>query len=153
MARSPEPRASSAGSTIARPWCAFFRSRSIRDPLSTIELLDRLAHRAQRAEIAAKLARRWGAEALFMVVRDRELWVLRPAAGFQQTLPGGALWRRFLARCAQPGEHQGEVSFPDRERIASALAYVTADGFVLVLVGGVPNLSYTEFKKLPFTLT
>jgi signal transduction histidine kinase/FixJ family two-component response regulator len=122
------------------------------DPLSTIGLLDRLAQRAQRAEIAAELARRWGAQALFMLVRDHELGVLRPAAGFQQTLPGGALWRRFLAQCAQPGEHQGEVSFPDRETIASALAYVTAEGFVLVLVGGVPNLSYTEFKKLPFAL-
>jgi signal transduction histidine kinase/FixJ family two-component response regulator len=125
---------------------------SIRDPLGIIELLDRLADRAQRAEIAAELARRWSADALFMLVRDHELGVLRPAAGFQQTLPGGALWRRFLAQCARPGEHQGEVSFPDRKTIASALAYATAEGFVLVLVGGVPNLSYTEFKKLPFAL-
>jgi signal transduction histidine kinase/ActR/RegA family two-component response regulator len=115
-------------------------------------LLDRLSDRAQRAQVAAELARHWGAEALIILVRDEELNVLRPAPGFQQTLPGGTLWRRFLARCIQPGEHEGEVGFPDSQRVVNALAYVRDDGTALALIGGAPVLSYEEFKHLPFGL-
>lgn len=120
--------------------------------MRSIELLDRLADRAQRREVATELARHWGAEALFILVRDHELNILRPAPGFQQTLPGGALWRRFLARCTHSGEHEGKVGFPDSQRVVSALAYVRDDGTVLVLIGGAPALSYEAFTRLPFGL-
>lgn len=120
--------------------------------MGTIDLLNRLADRAQRAEVAAALARHWGVEALFVLVPDHQLGGLRPAPGFRQTLPGGSSWRHFLARCREAGEQRDMVAFPDRTRMVAALAFVAEDGPALVLLGGAPTLSYAEFKALPFAL-
>jgi signal transduction histidine kinase/CheY-like chemotaxis protein len=120
--------------------------------LTTTELLNRLADRGQREAAAAALARHWRAEALIVLIPDRELGVLQPAPGFRQTLPGGPNWRRFLALCQEPGEHHGAVEFPERGRLMAARAHTGADGAVLVLVGGAPILSREEFLQLPFPL-
>lgn len=120
--------------------------------MGTIELLNGLADRSRREEVAAELARHWRAAAVFVLVPDDQLGVLRPAAGFRQTLPGGPTWRRFLTQCAHPGEHHAEVAFPNRDGRAKARGYVADNGAVLALVGGAPTLSYVEFKALPFAL-
>ena len=119
---------------------------------SSLELINKLADRARRDEVAAKLAQHWGAKALFMFVPDPELGVLQPAPGFPQTLPGGPTWRHFMARCRQPGQHCSEVVFPDQDRMVAASAFASEDGSVLVLVGGSPTLSLDEFRTLPFPL-
>ena len=121
--------------------------------MTAIELLNGLAERSRRQEVAAELARYWGVEAVLVLIRDTELGVLRPAPGFRQTLPGGPTWRDFLAGCAQPGEHNGKVAFPDRDRVVLARAYVAEGDYgALFLIGGTPTLSYSQFERLPFPL-
>ncbi len=120
--------------------------------MSIVGLFNLLADIRQREAAAAALAREWGAEAVIVLIPDPELGTLRPAPGFRPTLPGGPSWRHFLAACRQPGEHHGEVDFPERGRMVAACSHAGADGAVLALLGGVPSLSATEFMELPFPL-
>jgi signal transduction histidine kinase len=114
--------------------------------------VNELADPGRRPEAAAALARCLNAEALLVLIRDPDLGVLRPAPGFPQTLPGGPTWRRFLARCTGPGEHQDEVAFPDAHTVKAARAFVGADGAVLILLGGSPALSLSDLDELGFPL-
>jgi signal transduction histidine kinase len=120
--------------------------------LSIIGLFNLLADIRQREAAAATLARGWGAEAVIVLIPDPELGILRPAPGFQPTLPGGPSWRRFLVACREPGEHHGQVEFPERGCTTPICAHTGADGAVLALLGGAANLSRDEFAQLPFPL-
>jgi signal transduction histidine kinase/ActR/RegA family two-component response regulator len=111
-------------------------------------LANELADPERRPEAAAALARRLGAEALLVLIRDPELGALRPAPGFPQTLPGGPTWRRLLARCHVPGEYSGEVAFPNARTITTFRAFVDTDGAVVVLLGGNPALSRSDLGEL-----
>jgi signal transduction histidine kinase/CheY-like chemotaxis protein len=119
---------------------------------TALRLLNGLADRDSRGEVAAQLAAHFGALAFFVLVRDHTLGVLRPAAGFPQTLPGGPTWKRLLTLCGELGEHRGDVAYPDRQSLAPALAHVGADGTAFVWVGGSPRLTRGNFDVLPFPL-
>lgn len=109
---------------------------------TTVELVVALARVTDRAEAARQLAARLGVETLLLFVRDPELGALIPATGFPQTLNGGPRWREFLARCANPGRHAGDVDLPSDAR-RPALALVP-DGIAAVLIGGTPIAAEIE---------
>ncbi|MDB5453121.1 MAG: hypothetical protein JWO33_1699 [Caulobacteraceae bacterium] len=113
-----------------------------------MRLVNRLADRDGRREAAARLAAEAGAEALLVLLRDPEVDALRPAPGFDQTLPGGPSWRAFLAACAEPGELAAEVAWPDRDTLKPVCAYVASDGTVLALIGGAPAITPAELARL-----
>lgn len=102
----------------------------------TIDLVVALSSVVRRASAAQALATRLGVETLLLFVRDPGLGTLIPAPGFPQTVRGGPAWRQFLAQCAKPGRHAGEVDLPlNVRRPALALA---PDGIAAVLIGGKP---------------
>ena len=97
--------------------------------------LNVLADPTTRGSKTEALARLWGVEAVLVLVRDRELGVLRPAPGFQQTLPGGPSWRALL-RSEIRERHVGTVAYPHRDRMVDFAAQALASGeAVLVLLG------------------
>lgn len=77
-----------------------------------------------------------GAEDLLIFVRDRELGILLPAPGFQQTLPGAKAWHAFLERCTENSFHEGELPFPDSGAPKPATGFVAEDGSTIVFLGG-----------------
>ena len=105
-------------------------------PLSVNDLV----HPEQRSHAAEELAAEVGAESFIILIPDPEMGVLRPAPGFPQTLPGGATWRAFLARCKHPGEIEAEIAFPTTERITTIRAFVSDLGAVVVFIGGAPRV-------------
>ena len=119
------------------------------DELKTLELSCGLARPDERSTAATRLARHLGADAVLLFVRDPELNAFLPAPGLQQTLPGGPGWRDLLDRCETPGEHRGEVPFPDTTSLRPALALSTDDGLVFALIGGRPNLGPGGMLCLP----
>ena len=102
-------------------------------------LVDALAEREGRAQAAEALAHALGAEALLILVRDRETGAVVPASGFPRTLPGGPTWRAFLAACGHPGEFSMEVDHPDRHSRKTVSAHASSDGSITALIGGAPR--------------
>ncbi len=119
------------------------------DEAQTLELICGLSRPENRRAAADALARHLGAEALVLLVKDRQLGAFLPAVGMSQTLPGGKAWSELLRRANEPGEHRLAVAFPDRQSSREALALATADGLVLVLIGGAPSLGDTRWLCLP----
>ncbi|MDB4976521.1 MAG: periplasmic sensor hybrid histidine kinase [Myxococcaceae bacterium] len=108
---------------------------------ATLDLFVELADADSRSRIATELARRAGAEALYVFVPDRELGsTLVPAPGFAPSVPGGRGWRELLRRCAAGTSRveRAEVAYPHPELRAPALA-LKHTGLILVLVGGTPD--------------
>jgi signal transduction histidine kinase len=103
-------------------------------------LLPRLASREGRSDAALSVARRLGALALLVLVRDPETGVLRPGPGFPQTLPGGATWTALLARCEQPGEFRVRIAYPDLTSFEDADVWAGPDGATILLIGGTPRV-------------
>lgn len=89
-----------------------------------------------RPSAAKALAAHAGAHDLLVFVPDRELGVLLPALGFQQTLPHAKGWQTFLQCCLEKSFHEGELSFPDETSSTTATGLAAEDGSVLVLLGG-----------------
>ena len=111
----------------------------MRDGIAIQQLVDALAECDGREQAADALAHVLGAEALLILVRDRETGAVVPASGFPRTLPGGPTWRAFLAACERPGEYAMEVDHPDRHSRKTVRAYASADGSVTALIGGAPR--------------
>jgi signal transduction histidine kinase/CheY-like chemotaxis protein len=108
---------------------------------ATLDLFVGLANADARSRIAAELAQRAGAEALYAFVPDRELNnTLVPAPGFAPSVSGGRGWRELLRSCAVETSQveRAEVAYPDHARRAPAVA-LKYTGLVLVLVGGAPE--------------
>ncbi|HXG90600.1 MAG TPA: ATP-binding protein [Vicinamibacterales bacterium] len=101
---------------------------------TTLQLTIALANRAERTSSIAHFATHAGAVALFALVQDPQLGVMVPAPGFQQTLPGGAAWRRFLKACIAPGIHRSALPLA-REGASIHTVACAADGVALVFVG------------------
>ncbi|MES2640260.1 MAG: ATP-binding protein [Myxococcota bacterium] len=116
---------------------------------AALELACKLAEPGARLEAATALARALGAESLLVFVHDDEVDALLPAPGFSQTLPGGRGWAAFLGRCRESGRHSGEVAYPRRDSLATATALSLDGRFVLVLLGGEPQLPEAEALALP----
>lgn len=107
-------------------------------------LLSALADRQSRRSEAAALARQLGARDLILLLPDPELGVLQPAPGFQLTLPGGPTWNDLLGRCTLAGQFRATVAYPDNHNLALADVCVLADGSVLILIGGKPEIRASE---------
>jgi signal transduction histidine kinase/ActR/RegA family two-component response regulator len=103
-------------------------------------LVGQLAGLNGRAATARALASRAAADDLIIFVRDQELGILLPAAGFPQTLPDARRWRTFLSDLEQKSPLVGFLPFPDRQTEVAALGVLGADKSALVLVGGNPLL-------------
>ena len=97
--------------------------------------LNILAEPKTRGHEAEGLARRWGVEAVCVLIRDRELGILRPAPGFSQTLPGGPSWRALL-RGKSLERHTGEVAYPHRDRMVEFAAQGVPSGEAMLLLLG-----------------
>lgn len=100
-----------------------------------VAALARLAPLETRAQASAALARQLGADSLLLLVYNDEARVLLPAAGSPKTLPGGAAWRRILARCIGGGIHRGELS-PAIGADAVGAAACSDGKMALVFLGG-----------------
>ncbi|MDB4991003.1 MAG: periplasmic sensor hybrid histidine kinase [Myxococcaceae bacterium] len=108
---------------------------------ATLDLFVGLANADARSRIAAELARRAGAEALYVFVPDRELGsTLVPAPGCARSVPGGRGWRELLRSCAvgEPQVERAEVAYPQHALRAPAVA-LKYTGLTLVFVGGTPD--------------
>ena len=81
------------------------------------------------------MAQHLGAEALFVFVRAAERGALVAAPGLTQTHPEDPTWRDFLAACAQPGVHKGELLYPEQRTLRPATALVLPDGTAFVFLG------------------
>ncbi len=91
---------------------------------------------ATRTVVARQLAARAGAEDLLIFICDRELDVLLPGPGFQQTLPHGKEWQEFLHAVKGEPFRRAELSFPNDTTRVSAVGLMAEDGSMLVLLGG-----------------
>ncbi len=83
-----------------------------------------------------------GADDLLIFTPDRELGILLPASGFQQTLPNASVWRAFLKSCLENSFYQAELPFPICSANTRATGFAAEDGSVLVLLGGEHEIDY-----------
>ena len=101
-------------------------------------LVGQLADLSGRAATARALASRAGADDLVIFIRDQELGILLPAAGFPQTLPDAHRWRSFLSELEQKSPLAGFLPFPNRHTEVAALGVLGVDKSALILLGGNP---------------
>ncbi len=101
-----------------------------------LSLVAALTKPANRCAAAKALAAYAGADDLLIFTPDRELGILLPASGFQQTLPGTSAWRAFLKSCLENSFHQAELPFPILGANTRATGFAAEDGSVIVLLGG-----------------
>ncbi len=81
-----------------------------------------------------------GADDLLIFIADRELDILLPAPGFQQTLPDPKGWREFLERCQQNSFYEGDLPFPSAGETTRAAGVAAEDGSVAIFIGGDPRI-------------
>lgn len=105
---------------------------------SALSLLSAFADPRCRLEAAREMARWLGVEHFLLLVLDPEIRVLLPAPGFPQRVAGGPVWRAFLRTAVDPGTHRADVDYP-RSDPSPAIAYTSAGGLSIVLVGGSPD--------------
>ena len=98
------------------------------------KLLSRFANPAHRKAAAVDLAAQVGADSFLIFLKDSETGSFRPAPGFEQSLPGGKLWRNFLQQAARLEEASAPVHFPNAETEVSALSKSCGDA-IIVFVG------------------
>ncbi|HEV2095696.1 MAG TPA: HAMP domain-containing sensor histidine kinase [Chthoniobacterales bacterium] len=137
MDKSPERQGNSTASTTARP--SFASSRRERKSAPGGRLLSLVAALTQpenRISAVKALAAHAGAKELLILIPDRELGVLLPAPGFQQTLSDPKHWRQFLDRCVEKSFYQGELSFPTAKSTMTATGLAAEGGSVVVFLGG-----------------
>lgn len=103
-------------------------------------LVGQLPDLSRRAATARALASRAGADDLVIFVRDQDLGILLPAAGFPQTLPDAHRWRSFLADLEQNSPLAGFLPFRNRQTEVAALGMLGGDKSALILLGGHPFL-------------
>lgn len=94
---------------------------------------------SRRMRAARELARAVGAEELMVFVPDVEVGAPIPAPGFPQTLSDGRAWRDFLSACAPERETRGELRHPLCEQAMPAVGIASAEGSIVVLIGGEPR--------------
>lgn len=112
--------------------------------MSAVPILDLLAEMLDldhRRSAARQLAQYLGGQDLILFVRDTEIDVLLPAAGFAQTLRDGRRTRALVAEALELGLARGEVRHPETEEVAAALACSAPDGSVLMVIGGEPAVA------------
>lgn len=101
-------------------------------------LLGQLADESQRPKVAGQIAKELGAEHLIIFIKDVEIDILLPAAGFVQTLQDIRSWQNFLASSIKKKVYYGTLPYPHREpNQAIGIAY--KDECVAVLLGRKPE--------------
>ncbi|MBA2743183.1 MAG: response regulator [Chthoniobacterales bacterium] len=124
-------------STTAQPsFASCRRDRTSAPRGQLLSLVAALTEPETRNAAAKALAAHIGADDLLVFVRDRELGILLPAPGFQQTLPDAKGWRLFLERCVENSFHQADLSFPIAGNTTHVSGFAAADGSVVVFLGG-----------------
>lgn len=108
------------------------------------DLLAELLDRDHRSSAARQLAQHLGAQDLIPFVRDAEIGVLLPAAGFAQTLPEGRRTRALVAEALVSGLARGEIRHPETGQSVAALACSAPDGSVLMVIGGDPVIAAVQ---------
>lgn len=93
-----------------------------------------LADPERRLEAASAFARRWGADALIVFIRDPDVGRSLPAPGFPQTLHGARLWKNLVDLAVEAGTAEGPVQ-DERGEMRAACAIGLPDGTAAVLVG------------------
>lgn len=89
----------------------------------------------RRSLIAGEIARQFGAKALVIFVKDGQTGQHRPAPGFPQRLPGGALWRALLRQAQESSDPIcSDVPFPDEGSQIIAAAF-RQDPCIFVFLG------------------
>jgi signal transduction histidine kinase len=128
-----------ADSTTAPPSSVSSPTSGLAKPLAELYgLVGQLADLSGRTATARALASRAGADDLIIFVRDHELGILLPAAGFPQTLPDAHRWRSFLSEVEQKSPLVGLLPFPNRHTEVAALGVLGRDKSTLILLGGNP---------------
>jgi len=141
MDKSPERQGNSTASTTAQPSFASCRRERTATPRGELlSLVAALTKPENRSAAAKALAAHASAEDLLIFVHDRELGILLPAPGFQQTLPEAKTWRGFLERCLENSFQEGELSFPTSGATKHVTGFAAEDGSVVVFLGGKPEL-------------
>ncbi len=121
-------------------------------PVRSAAPLNVLADPTARGRAAADLAAQWGVEAVLVLIRDRELGVLRPAPGFPQTLPGGPSWRALL-RSDSRERQIGTIAYPHRDRMVDFTAQGLPSGEAMLLLLGARAIDVTlDLDALGFPL-
>ncbi len=137
MDKSPERQGNSTASTTARPsFASCRRERKAAPRGQLLSLVAALIKPENRSAAAKALAAHAGAEDLLIFVRDRELGILLPAPGFQQTLPAAKAWRLFLESCIQNSFQEGELPFPTPATTRRMTGFAAEDGSAVVFIGG-----------------
>ncbi|CAN5489111.1 hypothetical protein BH09PLA1_BH09PLA1_02320 [soil metagenome] len=128
-----------ADSTTAPPSSVSSLASGWAKPLAELYgLVGQLADLNGRTATARALASLAGADDLVLFVRDHELGILLPAAGFPQTLPDAHRWRSFLSEIEKKSPLAGFVPFPNRHTEVAALGVLGRDKSALILLGGNP---------------
>jgi len=137
MDKSPERQGNSTASTTAQPSFASCRRERTSAPRGQLlSLVAALTEPETRTAAAKALAAHIGADDLLVFVRDREIGILLPAPGFQQTLPDAKGWHLFLENCIANSFHQNDVPFPSVGSMTHASGFAAEDGSVVVFLGG-----------------
>ncbi len=103
--------------------------------LELLRCVAALAEPDRRQAAADALASTLGADALLIFIRDAEVELLLPAAGFPQTLPNGKLWQNFLATCVTRGTHEDKLPLGAPDEWCPAVGYAEGSDVVAVLLG------------------
>ncbi len=98
-----------------------------------------MADPSGRSATARALASGAGADDLLILVRDNEIGILLPAAGFAQTLPDAQRWRGFVSELEQQSPLAGFLPYPDRHTDVAALGVLGRDKSALIFLGGNPS--------------
>ena len=88
-----------------------------------------------RLEAAAELAKAVGGKDLIIFISDPELNTFIAAPGFRSAIPGGKLWKTFLAQCVANGEQTAKLPHGSIHHLESVLGIAPTPEAVLVLVG------------------
>ena len=107
----------------------------------------RLVTPETRGDAARALASAFGAEVLLIFQRDPEVKALLAAPGFPQSLPGGKLWRQFLAECADRGHHEAKLPLRAPDERVRAEGWAEGRDLLLVLLGPGPLVGDTAWFR------
>ncbi len=125
-----------ASTTVPPSFASCRRDRTAAPRGQLLSLVAALTQPEQRAAAAKDLATHVGADDLIVFVRDRELGILLPAPGFQQTLPDATAWRVFVQNCVDQTFAQTDLPFPSIGTTTHVSGFAAEDGSVVLVLGG-----------------